>query len=142
MRDFEAFEERYKQGLVNTASVPRVALLLYDRLLLLHKEAITCIDEPLALRRLLQQAHAIMSHLANLFMQSDDPAWQALHLSHDRQARQLGWLFRQPRVELSHLADSAGQIRAFQEAWDQQLRIRRRQPVTGLNVRRLTSNGL
>ena len=131
-------EELYKQGLVSTASVPRVVLLMYERLLLLLKQALACEQDLPGLHCHLAQASQILSHLLGMFLQSEDPAYRTLYLEHEQLAQELTEIFRRPG-QGEALARCYHRLEAYHAAWQQQLHLRPPLPdpaSEGLNVKR------
>ncbi|MEZ0369037.1 MAG: hypothetical protein ACAI44_08145 [Candidatus Sericytochromatia bacterium] len=136
-RPFEYFEEYYKQGLVSTASIQRVVLALYERILLLLKRALACEQDITAMRRNVAQAQQIMTHLLGLFL--DHQSLKPLYVSHERIAQLLTDIFRQRRYQPQLLNEGISRIEAYQTALRQQLQIKAHFPDEGaarLNVRR------
>lgn len=134
----EFAEEYYKQALLNSASVPRLSLMLYGRLQALLEEALRCQADPSAMRRSLKQAQQVMSGLLNIFAQSDEPAYQALYLNHEALSLKLSETFKQPQP--AEILACLEQIQMYEQSWREQLQIKRRFERAGqpppLNVRR------
>lgn len=135
----EFIEEYYKQGLVSTASVPRVLLLLYERLLLLLIQAIDSESDPLLMWQRLAQTQQILAHMLELFLQSQDSAYGVLYLSHEAIAQELAVIFRQRSFRPEQLKACHQQLEVYYLAWQQELQVRKRFPneaAARLNVRR------
>lgn len=133
----EQAEEIYRQNLVTTASVPRLALLLYAKMLKLLKQ----LQAPITLnqwRRQLQAVHQLLTHLLGVFSQSQAPAYLQLCQSHEALAQKLSQLFVQPHPDPNALKPIIATLETFQAAWQQQLNIIPRQPAAppALNVKR------
>lgn len=129
----EYFEALYKQGAVNTASVPRVILMLYDRIILFLGQALEQIhdlSEKQALsRRFLKQALPILNHLLSVFLQSEEPAYLGLHNSHALLLGQLSAEIQKNPLDYECLFGIHKQLNNYRRAWREQLQIRsRKQP--------------
>jgi hypothetical protein len=136
-RSFEYFEEVYKQGLVSTASLQRVVLVLYERILLLLKQAQASGHDLTLMRRHLAQAQQVLAHLLRMFMENQ--SLRSLYLSHERIAQQLVEVFRQKPFQAALLNDCIKRIETYQETLRHQLQIRNHFPdeePARLNVRR------
>lgn len=131
-------DEAYRRALVDTASVPRAILLLYDRLILLLEQALALsrVNGSQA-RQLLASASHILTHLLAIFTHSDDPAYQELYLSHAYLAQALQQEFRQGGTEAQGIAEILNTLKQYRQTWRKGLKIqpRRRQRPGPLNVR-------
>ena len=136
-RPFQYFEEYYKQGLVSSSSIQRVVLVLYERMILLLKQALGCEQDITAMRRYLSQAQQVLTHLLGMFLEYD--SLKGLYPSHERLSLQLTELFRTRRYQPQLLKDSIRRVESFHELLRQELQIKKHFPDQGaarLNVRR------
>ena len=135
---FQHFEEFYKQGLLSTASVPRMVILLYERLEKSLEQAIRCVSDPNSHRQSVEMSQQILNHLLKIFMQSDDHAYDQLYLSHEQLAQKLAKSSKS--ADSSQLAECLNIIKTYHQSWRQQQQIKRRHLRTSqtppLNVRR------
>lgn len=137
---FEQCEEFYKQGLVHTVSVQRMVLVLYERLLLLVKQARASEDQK-QLRKQLAQAQQVLTHMLRLFL--DNSSLGGLYQSHDRIGQQLTEAFRQRRFQPEALDEPIRRLENYQALWNQQMQIRPRFPdeaAARLNIRRVSQS--
>jgi flagellin-specific chaperone FliS len=131
-------DEAYRQALLDSASVPRAVLLLYERLMLVLRHAqAACSQSPNTVRHWLSIAYEVLSSLMGIFSQSSDPAYISLYQSHDLLAKKLAQTFQSvenPAQEISEIKET---IHGYYLAWKRQLKIRPRQrKINGrLNVR-------
>ena len=140
--DFNTSEEVYKQNLLQTVSTPRLALMLYSRMLLILRQ--TEPKSPLnQWRRQIHAVHQTLTHLITLFSSTQEPVYIKLCREHDLLAQQLSQIFSQNDLQASHLQALIVKIEAFESAWKQHLQIKPRQPIprTNLNIRRYTHPG-
>jgi len=128
-KSFESFEEHYKQGLVQSASVPRMVLMLYDKLLLTLKQALQFESDYLIWRQALTQASQILNHLMNVFLQSKDEAYLRLYTNHEPLSQKLSWVYQQKTVQLEEIIELIDKFQTYRKAWRQQLQIKSRQPM-------------
>lgn len=120
-------DEAYRRALVDTASIPRAILLLYDRLILLLKQALALsVLRPAQARQTLAVASQVLTHLIALFAHSEDPAYQQLQLSHEHLAQELQGIFRAGGNAAHRIAILLQQLRTYRDSWRWQLNIRRR----------------
>lgn len=129
MKPVEYFEEFYKQGLLSTASVPRVILLLYDRLSLLLQQALElqARDLPLS-HRYAVQAQSLLGELLNIFLQSKEEAYAQLYTSHAEIERRLVASL-DSRFDSAEVQTLYQLLERYRTAWRSQLQIRPRQPL-------------
>ena len=140
--DVNASEEVYKQNLLQTASTPRIALLLYSRMLLTLRQ-IELPSPMIQWKRQIQTVHQMLTHLMTLFSSTQDPIYVKLCQDHDFLAQKISQIFSQNQLQASHLQALIVQLEAFESAWKQHLQIKPRQPIprTNLNIRRYTHPG-
>ncbi|MEZ0369036.1 MAG: hypothetical protein ACAI44_08140 [Candidatus Sericytochromatia bacterium] len=139
----EEVEEYYSQGMVDTASVARVVLVLYERLLLLLKRALVSGQDLPAMLRYLAHAQVLLTHLLKVFLQSKDKHYRELYTDHERIARQLAALFLQRPLPFDLLQSCYQDLESYFEAWEQQLQIRHHLPEPrpiSLNVKRCSED--
>lgn len=131
-------DEVYRRALVDTASVPRAILLLYDRLILLLEQALAlnCVNRHQA-REMLALASQILTHLLAIFSLSDDQAYQELYLSHEYLAQAIQQEFRQGGTSSQGIAEILSTFKAYRHSWRKGLKIRARKSKRPgpLNVR-------
>lgn len=134
-----SLENLYKQGTLDSASVPRVLLMLYDKLLLLLKSVHGCwqTEQKLAHSQLIQ-AHDILSHMMVMFMHSEAQAYHELHRQHEVLAQELTQLFQLPAdsaVRLSRLREA---LETQRRAWRSNMKLKKRvlNAPPPLNVKR------
>jgi len=132
-------DEAYRRAQVDTASVPRAILLLYDKLLQVLEQAQAASTlNPHAARQRLSIASQILTHLLAIFIHSHDEAYQQLYLSHEQLSQKLSRLFRQGGSDPQAIAEFTHTLRTYRETWRKQLKIlpprQRKRPGT-LNVR-------
>jgi len=121
-------DEVYRRALVDTASVPRAILLLYDRLILLLEQALaqSSVNGNQS-RQLLTLASQILTHLLAIFSHSDEQAYQHLYLSHEYLAQALHREFRQGGTHAQGIAEILNPLKDYRRTWRQGLKIRPRQ---------------
>lgn len=132
-------DEPYRRTLVDTASVPRAILLLYDRLILLLEQALaSSVLRPEQTRQTLTLASQVLTHLLTLFAHSEERAYQQLLLSHERLAQELQEIFLTGVPAAPAIATVLQTLRTYRDTWRRQLHIRRRHLCRPgpLNVRR------
>lgn len=126
-------EEYYKQGLVSTASLPRVLLLLYERLLRLLRQSL--LDRAGA-RSHIRQAQTLLQQMLGLFLEVDETAYQALYLTHQDLLQELTLALNEASDD--RLKACYVRLEQYDAAWKSQLQIiERRAPAADqLNVNR------
>lgn len=131
-------DEGYRRALVETASVPRAILLLYDRLILLLEQALaqSSVNGSHA-QQLLSLASQILTHLLAVFNHSEDQAYQHLYLSHEYLAQAIHHEFRQGGTHAQGIAEILNTLKAYRHSWRQGMKIRprKRHRPGPLNVR-------
>ncbi len=131
-------DEVYRRALVDTASVPRAILLLYDRLVLLLEQALALsrVNGNQA-RELLALASQVLTHLLAIFTLSDDQAYQELYLSHEYLAQAIQQEFRRGGTYSQGIAEVLNTFKDYRHSWRKGLKIRSRKSKRPgpLNVR-------
>ncbi len=130
----ENAESIYKQNLVENSSVPRLSLMLYERMLQILK-ALSLASDLSIKKKGLTQVHQMLSHLIQVYGQSNDSAYLNLLQSHEALAQIVSQAFQQPQQ--ADIQSLIKQIQDFRRAWSQELSIKTRKTreYPGLNVR-------
>ena len=124
----------YKQNVVESSSIPRLSLMLYGRMIQILKALARASDLSIK-KKGLMQVHQMLSHLVQVYGQSNDPAYTRLMASHEALTQQISRLFQAPQT--ADIQAIIKQVQDFRRAWTEQLGIKNRKAreYPGLNVR-------